>query len=52
MKTLNESKNGFWGSLARKAKSIIEDGEDTQHSKAPERVEPQIPGAASRSQVR
>ncbi|XP_054797310.1 uncharacterized protein LOC129302442 isoform X2 [Prosopis cineraria] len=47
MKTLNESKHGFWGSLARKAKSIIEDEQATLHSKAPERMEPQMPGAAS-----
>lgn len=26
MKSLNEPKHGFWGDLARKAKSIIEDG--------------------------
>lgn len=26
MKSLNERKHGFWGDLARKAKSIIEDG--------------------------
>ncbi|XP_028803011.1 uncharacterized protein LOC114758157 [Neltuma alba] len=52
MKTLNESKQGFWGSLARKAKSIIEDEQATQHSKAPGRVEPQMPGAASTGKVR
>ncbi|KAL6200515.1 hypothetical protein ACLB2K_030296 [Fragaria x ananassa] len=28
MKNLNESKNGFWSSLARKAKAILDDDED------------------------
>ncbi|KAI9100132.1 hypothetical protein K1719_024350 [Acacia pycnantha] len=50
MNTLNESKHGFWGSLGRKAKSIIEDEQATQHSGAPGRMEPQMPGATSRGQ--
>ncbi|KAI4307764.1 hypothetical protein L6164_030913 [Bauhinia variegata] len=49
MKSLNESKPGFWGVLARKAKSIIEDNNATQQSKTPGSVEPQIPGITSKS---
>lgn len=51
MRSLNESKQGFWGALARKAKSIIEDEQATPQSKAPERMGPQMPGAASSDKV-
>ncbi|XP_050369945.1 uncharacterized protein LOC126788035 [Argentina anserina] len=45
MKNLNESKNGFWSVLARKAKAIIDDDEDdnvaqTYDSPGRTRVEP------------
>lgn len=30
MKSLNESKQGFWGSLARKAKAFLDD-DNVQH---------------------
>ncbi|KAK7305570.1 hypothetical protein VNO77_43476 [Canavalia gladiata] len=50
MKSLNESKNGFWGVLARKAKSIIEDDNDNvpQQSQMPGMMRSQLPGVASR----
>lgn len=53
MKSLNESKNGFWGVLARKAKSIIEDDNDnvTQQSEVPGTTRSQLPGVTSRGKV-
>lgn len=48
MKRLNESKNGFWGVLARKAKSIIEDDSSTRQSETPGTTRSQIPGVTSR----
>ncbi|RDX92371.1 hypothetical protein CR513_25508, partial [Mucuna pruriens] len=48
MKNMNESKNGFWGVLARKAKSIIEDDNVPQQSEMPGTVRSQLPGVASR----
>ncbi|XP_061367926.1 uncharacterized serine-rich protein C215.13 [Gastrolobium bilobum] len=48
MKSLNESKNGFWGVLARKAKSIIEDDNVSQQSEMPGMTRSQLPGVASR----
>ncbi|KAL1370301.1 hypothetical protein HN51_000583 [Arachis hypogaea] len=48
MKNLNESKNGFWGALARKAKSIIDDDNITPQSEAPGATRSQVPGIASR----
>ncbi|KAI4306310.1 hypothetical protein L6164_029596 [Bauhinia variegata] len=50
VKSMNESKPGFWGVLARKAKSIIEDDNTTQPSKAPGSMEPQMLGSTG-SQV-
>ncbi|KAL2990549.1 hypothetical protein AAZX31_11G208700 [Glycine max] len=49
MKNMNESKNGFWGVLARKAKSIIEDDNIPQQSEMSETGRSQFPGVASRS---
>ncbi|KAJ1422970.1 hypothetical protein SESBI_12739 [Sesbania bispinosa] len=49
MKNLNESKNGFWNVLARKAKSIIEDDNLTRQSEMPGTTRSQLPGLASRS---
>lgn len=51
MKNLDESKNGFWGVLARKAKSIIEDNNVTQQSEMPGTTRSQFPGVASRVKV-
>ncbi|TKY47285.1 hypothetical protein E2542_SST29345 [Spatholobus suberectus] len=48
MKNMNESKNGFWGALARKAKSIIEDDNVPQQSEMPGTGRSQLPGVASR----
>ncbi|XP_077239239.1 uncharacterized protein LOC143880279 [Tasmannia lanceolata] len=42
MKTLNESKDGFWGILARKAKSILEDDNIAKQFEAPSRTRPQM----------
>ncbi|KAK7302018.1 hypothetical protein RJT34_12897 [Clitoria ternatea] len=51
MKNLNESKSGFWGVLARKAKSIIEDDSVPQRSELPRttRSQTQFSGVASRA---
>uniref|UniRef100_A0A0R0EWB1 Uncharacterized protein n=1 Tax=Glycine max TaxID=3847 RepID=A0A0R0EWB1_SOYBN len=49
MKNMNESKNGFWGVLARKAKSIIEDDNVPQQSEMSGTGRSQFPGVASRS---
>lgn len=51
MKSLDESKNGFWGVLARKAKSIIEDNNVTQQSEMPGTTRSQFPGVTSRGKV-
>ncbi|KAL2333099.1 hypothetical protein Fmac_014312 [Flemingia macrophylla] len=48
MKNMNESKNGFWGVLARKAKSIIEDDNVPQQFEMPGTGRSQVPGVASR----
>lgn len=45
MKSSNESKYGFWGALARKAKAIIEDDNEAQQ---PEAQQPEAPGRTSR----
>jgi len=51
MKNMNESKNGFWGVLARKAKSIIEDDNVPQQSEMAGVGRSQLPGVASRGKV-
>ncbi|KAK7290322.1 hypothetical protein RIF29_04650 [Crotalaria pallida] len=48
MKSLNQPKNGFWGVLARKAKSILDDDNVTQQSEMPAKTTSQLPGVASR----
>ncbi|KAL5077009.1 hypothetical protein RYX36_015993 [Vicia faba] len=48
MKRLDESKNGFWGVLARKAKSIIEDDGLTRESETPGTPRSQFSGVTSR----
>ncbi|KAF7152479.1 hypothetical protein RHSIM_Rhsim01G0244600 [Rhododendron simsii] len=52
MKNLSEPKHGFWGGLARKAKAIIDDDNDTQQSETPGRTRPQMSGTETRSQYR
>ena len=37
MKSMNESKHGFWGVLARKAKAILDEDTEPQHFETPER---------------
>lgn len=51
MKNTNESKNGFWGALARKAKSIIDDDDVPRQSEMPGTGRSQFPGVASRGKV-
>ncbi|NP_001265980.1 uncharacterized protein LOC101515342 [Cicer arietinum] len=51
MKRLDESKNGFWGVLARKAKSIIEDDSLSKQSEIPGTTWSQFPGVTSRGKV-
>lgn len=36
MKSLNESKHGFWGNLARKAKAVIMDDDDDADGDVPQ----------------
>ncbi|XP_022947358.1 uncharacterized protein LOC111451244 [Cucurbita moschata] len=47
MKSLNESKHGFWGALARKAKAILDDDNDVQQPAAPGRMREQAPGTGT-----
>ena len=51
MKNMNESKNRFWGVLARKAKSIIEDDNVPQQSEMGGVGRSQFPAVASRGKV-
>ncbi|XP_076940131.1 uncharacterized protein LOC143609189 [Bidens hawaiensis] len=51
MKNLEKPKRGFWGVLARKARSIIEDDDDVaQQYETPERRRQQMSDAETRSQ--
>ncbi|KAL3531001.1 hypothetical protein ACH5RR_010323 [Cinchona calisaya] len=50
MKSLNEPKQGFWGVLARKAKSFIDDDNATQQHETPGRTATQTSGRATRAQ--
>ncbi|ERN04267.1 uncharacterized protein LOC18432423 [Amborella trichopoda] len=52
MKTLNESKYGFWGVLARKAKSVFEEDNMVQQSETSSKTSPQVHDAAVGYQVR
>lgn len=47
MKSLNESKHGFWGALARKAKAILDDDNVVQQPEAPGRMREQGFGAGT-----
>lgn len=53
MKSLNESKQGFWGVLARKAKAILDDDNDneTQQLNSRGRTNTQMPATATRGKV-
>ncbi|KAJ1436520.1 hypothetical protein SESBI_04130 [Sesbania bispinosa] len=51
MKKLNQSKNGFWNVLARKAESITEDDNLTWKFEMPGTTRSQLPGLASMSKV-
>ena len=52
MKNLNESKYGFWGVLARKAKSVIEDENASQKFENSGRRQPQMFDSSTGGQVR
>lgn len=54
MKSLNESKQGFWGALARKAKAILDDDNDNeaQQSNSRGRTNAQMPATATKGRVR
>lgn len=52
MKNLNEPKHSFWGALARKAKSILDDDNEPQQLDSPRRTNTQIPATATRGKVR
>ena len=52
MKSSHESKYGFWGSLARKAKAIIEDDNVAQQPEPPARTSRLGPGTVTGAQVR
>ncbi|XP_040993424.1 uncharacterized protein LOC121240045 isoform X2 [Juglans microcarpa x Juglans regia] len=47
MKSLNESKHGFWGALARKAKAILDEDSVPQQIQTPESIRPHVPGTAT-----
>ena len=51
MKSLNEAKYGFWGFLARKAKSILEDDNATQQFEDHDRSHLQMPDTLAGGQV-
>jgi len=52
MKNLNESKYGFWGVLARKAKSLIDDENASQKFENSGRKQPQMFDSSTGGQVR
>lgn len=51
MKSLNEAKYGFWGVLARKAKSILEDDDASQEFEHNGRSHPHLLNASAGGQV-
>ncbi|KAH7672458.1 hypothetical protein IHE45_09G055900 [Dioscorea alata] len=51
MRNLNESKYGFWGILARKAKSILDDDNAAQRFESHGRNQTQMPDAAMGSKL-
>lgn len=52
MKSLNESKHGFWGVLARKAKAILDEDNVPQQIQTPERTRPHMHGTETMGEVR
>lgn len=54
MKSLNESKHGFWGVLARKAKAILDEDNVPQQIQTPEteRTTPHMHGTETMGEVR
>lgn len=52
MKSLNESRQGFWGSLARKAKSLLDDDNVQDQFESDERSESKLPQKPSPEEVR
>ncbi|XP_038901686.1 uncharacterized protein LOC120088449 [Benincasa hispida] len=52
MKSLNESKHGFWGALARKAKAILDDDNVIEQPEAPGRMREQGFGTGTGSATR
>jgi len=53
LKNSEKQKRGFWGVLARKARSIIEDDDDVaQQYETPERRRQQMSDAETRNQVK
>ncbi|KAG6631004.1 uncharacterized protein LOC122292307 isoform X1 [Carya illinoinensis] len=51
MKSLNESKHGFWGALARKAKAILDEDSVPQQIQTPESIRPHVPGTTPTGKV-
>lgn len=51
MKSLNESKHGFWGALARKAKAILDEDSVPQQIQTPESIRSHVPGTAPTGKV-
>lgn len=47
MKSLNEPKRGFWGSLASKAKAFLDEDDPNQLPQSPKRMEQSIPSATT-----
>ncbi|EXB57591.1 hypothetical protein L484_022698 [Morus notabilis] len=48
MKNLNEPKQGFWGTLARKAKAILDDDNEPQQFDRPQRTKVEMPTTETR----
>lgn len=47
MKSLNEPKRGFWGSLASKAKAFLDEDDPHQLPQSPKRTEQNIPSSTT-----
>lgn len=47
----NESKNGLWGVLARKAKAFLDDDNESQQFDSPERTTMRTTASATRAKV-
>lgn len=51
MKSLNEPKQGFWGTLARKAKSILDEDNVSPQNDTSGKTRLPLSGGAARPQV-